>query len=158
MVDFMNHLVQARRMKSSMGKVMDRILDEEEESELESYLGPGGEGQLVCLKAEEGGEGVEAADKGELNEEMGEEDEFGAVPLRLEGWDLGLDIRWEAVRNKSCYKMEEGVRAYRLKLPAAKVRDGIDDGARGTTTKVDKLQIHGQAQVRIEAYFEELTS
>jgi hypothetical protein len=70
MMNFVNHLVQRRCVQSPMSKVMNCILNREEQRELKGHLLPRREGELVGLKAKEGGERMKAADEGELDEEV----------------------------------------------------------------------------------------
>lgn len=72
-----------------MRPVMPGVLEDEEDGDVEGDLGERGEGD-PRRHAEIHGHGVEEPDLGEFDGEVGEEDEFGAVPLFADCGDFVL--------------------------------------------------------------------
>lgn len=68
---------------------MPSVFHNEEDSDLEDYLSPCGEGH-TSIHAEVFAHGVKEPDLGELNSEVGEEDHLSATPLLFGGGDFLL--------------------------------------------------------------------
>ena len=68
---------------------------------------------------------MEEPDLGELDGEVREEDEFGAVPLFFDGWDFCLDdvSEWRGRLRERRLGMEG---TYRLDLVFAEIGDAVD--------------------------------
>ena len=80
MVDFVDVLVERAPVQRAVHPVVPSIFKDEEDGDLVGHGEDGGEGN-GGLEAEVLGHGVEEPDLRELDGEVGEEDEFGAVPL-----------------------------------------------------------------------------
>jgi hypothetical protein len=93
MVDLVDHLVELGRVERAVRPVVPRVLHDEEDGDLVGHGEQGGEGHGGGETAELG-EGVEEPDLRELDGEVGEQHEFGAVPLFGCGGDfvLGLGV------------------------------------------------------------------
>lgn len=88
-VDLVDVLVQRAPVQGAVQPVVPRVLEHEEDGDLVGHGEEGGEGDGGC-QAEVLGHRVEEPDLGELDGEVGEEDELGAVPLFFGGWDFLL--------------------------------------------------------------------
>lgn len=116
-------------------KVVEHVLEEEEESNLARHELPAGEGHLPCRHANGLSQWVEQPNlrrnqphesrtysrttyRGELDGEVREEDLLGALPLLLRSGHL-------------C----------RLELPLAEIGDGVDNDPWDATPKVDELHV-----------------
>jgi len=84
MVEFVDHLVQARQVEGSMEPVMPGVFKDKEQGDLPGHGIPRREGD-GSRQAEELAGRVEEPDLRELDGEMREEDEFGAGPLFGQG-------------------------------------------------------------------------
>ena len=88
-VKLVDGLVQRSVVQDSVKPVVPGILHNEEDGDVHGYLPGGGEGDAI-LHSEVGRDGVEQPDLGELDGEVAQEDEGGALPLLLPGGDLLL--------------------------------------------------------------------
>ena len=79
-VDLVDFLIEEAVVHSAVHPVMPGILENEEDSDLEGHLVDAGERDRVA-EAEELAHRVEEPDLRELNGEVGEQDEEGALPL-----------------------------------------------------------------------------
>ena len=86
-VDLMDVLVQWTPMQCAMEPIMPSILQYEKDADMEEHSRPMGE-RNASFHSAEFGRGVEEPDLGQLDGEVGEEDEFRAVPLLGGGGDF----------------------------------------------------------------------
>lgn len=103
MVEFVNHLVQARRVEGSVKPIMPCIFQDKEQSDLPCHCGPVGE-RHGGGQAEELSHRVKEPDLRQLDGEMRQENELRACPLfsecghfllheRLAGFEAGRIVR-----------------------------------------------------------------
>jgi len=119
MMKLMYVLVQRAPMKCSMGPIMEHVFEDEKECNLCSHLPRGSEGNLVCGHAKVLANRVEDKDQGEFAKEVGQENDFQAVPIFFVRRQLGF-----------------------LNLPSLKVRELIHDPEWERSTKVHQLVPH----------------
>jgi hypothetical protein len=111
MVDLVDHLVELGCVQRPVRPVVPCVLHDEEDGDLVGHGEEGGEGHGGAETAELG-EGVEEPDLGELDGEVGEQHQFGAVPLFGCGGDFLLS--WVlAFRSHSCWRGGRGRRGRR---------------------------------------------
>lgn len=89
MVDLVNVLVEGTPVHCAVHPVMPGILENEENGDVEGHLVDAGE-RDGGAQTEELAHGVEEPDLGELDGEVGEEDEEGTLPLFPCGRDFLL--------------------------------------------------------------------
>jgi hypothetical protein len=88
-VNLVHVLVQRAPVEGTVEPVVPGILHDEEDGDLVGHLGPGGEGN-AGLHAKVHAHGVEQPDLGELDSEVTEQDQLGALPLLGGRGNLGL--------------------------------------------------------------------
>ena len=111
-------LVQRAPVQGSVGPVVERVLEDEEEGDLGEHERNRGERNLVSRHAKVAADRVEEVDQRELAREVRKEDVLGASPDLLLGDVLVL-----------------------LQLPLVEVGDRVDDEPRDAAAKVDDLQV-----------------
>jgi len=80
-VQFVDVSVKGSIVKGFVCEVMPDILEDEEEGDLRNHCSPGRERNLVRLETEHFAYGMKEPDLGQLDGEVDEEDELGALPL-----------------------------------------------------------------------------
>lgn len=115
-VFLVNVLVKRSPVERSVGKVVERVLEDEEKGDLSEHEGKWGKGDFVCRHAEIAGDRVEEVDQGEFASKVCEEDVFGTCPDLFVGDVFVL-----------------------LNLPFLEVRHGVDDEPWDAASKVNHL-------------------
>lgn len=88
-VDLVDVLVENAVVQTAVGPVVERVLKDEEESDLPCHLEVARKWHLVGRETEVFANRVEAPDLGELDGEVTEKDETSAAPLLRSARDLG---------------------------------------------------------------------
>lgn len=117
MVLLVDVLVQRAPVQGSVGPVVERVLEDEEEGDLSEHERNRGERNLVGRHAKVAADRVEEVDQRKLACEVREENVLGASPNLLLGDVLVL-----------------------LQLPLVEVGDRVDDEPRDAAAKVDDLR------------------
>jgi len=115
-VNFVDVLIHGTPMEELMGKEVEHVFVNEEKCDLKDDFLPGREGYLPGAHSKTLSNRVKQPNHRELYGKMGKKHTFCALPLFLGRRELV----W-------------------LKLPPAKVGDGVNDGPRDATSKVDGL-------------------
>lgn len=133
MVNLVDVLIEeGAGVHQTMGPVMPCVLENEEDSDLVGHL-EGARERNVGLEAEVLAHGVEQPDLRELDSEVREEDEEGALRLFPDSGDFVLSavsIRWWETH---------GVKTYLLDLVLPEVGNAVDDDPRQRSAKVERL-------------------
>jgi hypothetical protein len=121
-VNLVHVFVQRAPVEGTVGPVMPGILHDEEDGDLVGHLGPGGEGN-AGLHAEVHAHRMEQPDLRELDGEVTEQDQLGALPLLGGRGNLGLtkilELRFGGRRTAADTDI--------LDLPPPEVGNGINN-------------------------------
>ncbi|EKG20031.1 hypothetical protein MPH_02662 [Macrophomina phaseolina MS6] len=134
-VDLVDVLVkEGENVHGTVGPVVPRILEDEENGNLIGHLERGRE-RYASFEAEVLSHGVEQPDLGQLDGEVAQQHQGGALPLLLGGGNFGLVPRQPERSPDS----NGGRGTHSLNLVLVEERDAVDDDPRQRATKVDDL-------------------
>lgn len=139
-VDLVNRAVERTPVHGAVSPVVPGVLDDEEDSDVHCDLPHGREGD-AGVHAKEFSHGVEDPDLGELDGEVGEENQLGALPLFLGGgyFSLGwVSVGWEWYGGLWWGRGS----TYSLNLVFVEVGHAVDDNPGERAAKVDNFVHH----------------